>query len=110
QFMLILGLAYFTATVHVTFRDTQYLLGVGLQLFMFLSPVFYDPAAIPKPWQPLYHMNPMVNLMDAYRAVLIRGEFPEGRSLLSLALPVMILLSAGYLVFRRASKHFVDEL
>jgi len=110
QFILILGLAYFTSTVHVAFRDTQYLLGVMLQLLMFLSPIFYDAAAIPKRYQMLYHMNPMVNVLDAYRAVLIRGQVPDERSLLMLGLAALVLLAAGYSVFRRASRLFVDEL
>ena len=42
QFILILGLVYFTAAIQVTFRDTQYLLGVLLFLGFYLTPVFYD--------------------------------------------------------------------
>jgi len=109
QFVLILGLSYFTSTVQVAFRDTQYLLGVILQLLMFLSPIFYDVSSLPKRFQTLYHMNPMVGLLDAYRAVLIRGEFP-GRSFLLLGLGTLILLMVGYLVFTWASRHFIDEL
>ena len=41
QLGLILGLGYLVATLHVTFRDTQYLVGVLLQLLFFLTPVFY---------------------------------------------------------------------
>jgi lipopolysaccharide transport system permease protein len=110
QFALTLGLTYFTATLHVAFRDIQYLLGVALQLLMFLSPIFYDTAAIPARFQFLYHINPMVSLIDAYRSVLIRGRVPEEGTLLSLAVVSLVLLSAGYFVFTRASRHFVDEL
>ena len=81
-----------------------------LQLLMFLSPIFYDAAAIPKRYRMLYHMNPMVNVLDAYRAVLIRGQVPDERSLLMLGLATLVLLAAGYSVFRRASRLFVDEL
>ena len=35
QFILTLSVAYFTATFYVTFRDTQHLLGVGLNLLFF---------------------------------------------------------------------------
>jgi lipopolysaccharide transport system permease protein len=110
QFTLTLGLSYFTATIHVSFRDTQYLLGVALQLLMFLSPIFYDASAIPREYQLPYHMNPLVNLMDAYRAVLTRGQIPDGHSLLSLCLGTAALLAAGYFVFTKSSRHFVDEL
>jgi len=110
QFALTLGLAYFAATLHVAFRDTQYLLGVVLQLLFFLSPVFYDVSAIPQRLQFLYHINPMVTLIDAYRAVLIRGQFPHDTTLISLGLMTAVLLASGYFVFMRASRHFVDEL
>jgi lipopolysaccharide transport system permease protein len=110
QFTLILALAYFTATLHVRFRDTQYLLGVVLQLWFFLSPVFYDVKAIPQRYQLLYHINPMVSLIEAYRAVLIRGQIPQESTLLWLSLITAVLLVSGYFVFRRESRHFVNEL
>jgi lipopolysaccharide transport system permease protein len=109
QFILTLGLAYFTSAVHVVFRDTQYLLGVVLNLAMFMSPIFYDASAIPRRFQWLYQMNPMVNLLDAYRAVL-RGQNPDEQTLLVLAIATTVLAVAGHFVFSRASRHFVDEL
>src|SRR5262249_16913301 len=102
QFALTLGLAYFSATLPVAFRVTQYLLGVALQLLFFLSPVFYDVSAIPQRFQFLYHINPMVTLIDAYRAVLIRGQFPHDTTLISLGLMTAVLLASGYFIFMRA--------
>jgi lipopolysaccharide transport system permease protein len=110
QFTLILGLAYFAATLHVAFRDTQYLLGVALQLLFFLSPVFYDAKAIPERFQLLYHFNPMVSLIDAYRSVLLRGQVPEERTLLLLGVISLAFALTGYFIFTRAGQHFVDEL
>lgn len=110
QFTLTLGLAYMVATIHVTFRDTQYLLKVLLQLLFYLSPVFYDASAVPSRYQSLYHLNPMVFLIDAYRAVLIRGEVPDYRSLLVLSALAAGLLAVGLTIFLRASYRFVEEL
>jgi lipopolysaccharide transport system permease protein len=110
QFALTLGLAYLTATLHVGFRDTQYLLGVALQLLFFLSPVFYDSADIPERFSWLRLINPMVNLIDAYRAVLIRGQAPEAATLATLTASAAVILVVGFLVFSRASRHFAEEL
>ena len=52
----------------------------------------------------------MVHLINAYRAILVQGELPNVHSLLFLGLLDLILLSTGYLLFRRASYHFVEEL
>ena len=110
QFILTLSLAYLVATFHVIFRDTQYLLSVLLQLFFFLTPIFYDASAIPVRYQSLYHLNPMVHLIEAYRAILIRGELPDCLSLLVLGVFATGLFFLGYMILKRASYHFVEEL
>jgi lipopolysaccharide transport system permease protein len=110
QFILTLSLAYFTATFYVTFRDTQHLLGVALNLLFFLTPVFYKSTDLPAQYQPLYRLNPMVHLMEAYRSILLSGAFPETKDLLLFSLPAIAILYTGYHVFKRASDHFVDEL
>ena len=110
QFTFTLSLAYLVAALHVRFRDTQYLLKVILQFLFYLSPVFYSVGDVPARFQTLYHLNPLVFLIDAYRAVLIRGEFPHPLSMLGLSLLSAALLYSGYAVFRRASYRFVEEL
>jgi lipopolysaccharide transport system permease protein len=110
QFALTLGLAYVAAASHVMFRDTQYLLGVLLQLLFFLTPVFYDAGVIPERYLPVYRLNPMVHVIDAYRTILLRGELPDGTSLLWLCGLAVGLLCMGYAVFSRVSYHFVEEL
>ena len=110
QFVLTLSLAYFTATFYVTFRDTQHLLGVGLNLLFFLTPVFYKSSDLPAQYQALYRLNPMVHLMESYRSILLSGTAPEAMGLLLLILPALALLYIGFHVFKKASDHFVDEL
>jgi lipopolysaccharide transport system permease protein len=110
QFVLTLSFAYLVAALHVSFRDTQYLLGIALLLGFYLSPVFYDVAAIPVRYRSLYYLNPMVLIIDSYRAVLMRGELPDARGLLLLTGAAMILFWLGRQVFDRSSRHFVEEL
>jgi lipopolysaccharide transport system permease protein len=110
QFILTLSLAYFTATFYVTFRDTQHLLGVVLNLLFFLTPVFYKSSDLPSQYQTLFHLNPMVHLIESYRAILLTGILPDGISLLLLTVVAIAILALGYYVFRKASDHFVDHL
>ena len=110
QFVLTLSLAYLLATFHVTFRDTQYLLGVVLQLMFFLTPVFYDANVIPARYQLLYRLNPMVHVIDAYRAILIAGKAPDPLSMVLLGSAAALLVCVGYGVFTNAKYRFVDEL
>jgi lipopolysaccharide transport system permease protein len=110
QFLLTLSLVYLVATTHVTFRDTQYLLGVVLLLGFYLSPVFYDSSSVPIQYQTLYSLNPMAVLIDAYRQILMEGQFPEWGGLLVLGLVSAGLLWFGYGIFHRSSQNFAEEL
>ncbi len=110
QFLLTLSLGYLVAAFHVTFRDTQHLLGVLLLLLFYLTPIFYDASVVPTRYQPLYRLNPLVYLIDAYRAILIRGALPDGLSLLGLGALAGVLLWVGYTTFKWMSYRFVEEL
>jgi lipopolysaccharide transport system permease protein len=110
QFVLMLSLTYFTATFYVTFRDTQYLLGVLLNLLFFVSPIFYNISDLPPQYQTFCRLNPMVHVIEAYRTILIGGVMPDAGALLTLGLATTALLVLGYFFFRWASDRFVDEL
>jgi lipopolysaccharide transport system permease protein len=110
QFVLTVGLAYPLAAVNVTFRDTQHTLGVLLQMLFYLTPIFYDLNSVPKEFQPLYHLNPMVPLLEAYRAILLKGTQPDWQALLIVSLMVAVILPIGLAIFRRQSNTFVEEL
>jgi lipopolysaccharide transport system permease protein len=110
EFVFIAGLAYPVATIHVWFRDTQHVLRVALQLLFYMTPIFYEASSVPAPLQPFYWLNPMAPMVDAYRAALIRGEWPTAASLLSLTGVAVAALVVGVVWFRRASYRFADEL
>jgi lipopolysaccharide transport system permease protein len=110
QFLLILSVAYFVAALQVTFRDVKHLLGVGLMLGFYLSPVFYQVHQVPPQFARIYILNPMVHLMGAYRDVLLHGRLPAAGPLVAVALASAMLLILGYRLFARTSASFVDEL
>lgn len=110
EFLLIVSFAYPVATLSVWFRDLQHVLRIGLQLLFYLTPVFYETTAAPATLQWLYRINPLAHMVDAFRAVLMRGELPDSRSLLYLIALSTALLLFGLVWFRRASFRFADEL
>lgn len=110
QFILSLGLIYLLAAIEVTFRDTQYLLGVALFLGFYLTPVFYDMAAIPPQLLPFYRLNPMATIIDSYRAVFMQARLPAVVPLLALGVASLGLLWLTAHVFQKASVRFVEEL
>jgi len=110
QFVFMLSLAYLLSTIHVTFRDTQYLLNILLLLGFYLTPVFYDSTAVPPRFHLIYSLNPMYHLINAYRAILLHGVWPDFVSLSLVAGASLALLLIGYRYFLGTSSQFVEEL
>lgn len=109
QFLVTLSVGYLTATAQVRFRDTAYLVGVALLLGFFLTPVFYRPGSLPAGYQMLYVMNPMAQVINAYRDVLIGAHWPNVPALLAVAAVSSVVLVLGHRMFTRASVDFVEE-
>ena len=110
QFIFTLSLAYFVATFHVMFRDTQHLINVFLLLLFYLTPIFYDAGRFSGRIQWLFRLNPLLMLLDAYRAIFIYGQPPSFMALLLLLAGSLGLLIVGYRLFLRTSYRFVEEL
>jgi|SRR6266850_4538291 len=110
QFLLTLGLAYFAASLNVTFRDTQQLVTLLLLLFFFLTPIFYDVSNVPAAYRYLYDLNPFVVLLDGYRATLVHAAMPNLLGLAEVAAVAAVLAVAGYTLFQRASHKFAEEV
>ncbi|KON28663.1 ABC transporter [miscellaneous Crenarchaeota group archaeon SMTZ-80] len=110
QFFFILGLAYLVAVVNVFFRDTQHILTVLLWLYFFLTPIFYDLSLVPKQYKFLYLLSPLAHLVDAYRAVFIKGILPDLVPLIIILMSSVLILGFSFRLYSRASSRFVEEV
>jgi lipopolysaccharide transport system permease protein len=110
QFLLTLCIVYLLAALQVTYRDTQYIVGVLLLLGFYVSPVFYSVATVPAAWRGWYLLNPLAHVLDAYRKVLMQGSFPDAMPLLAIAFLSIVVLAATYGFFVRSSHSFIEEI
>lgn len=110
QFILILGLLYLLTAANVFFRDVQYMLPIVLQLAYFMTPIFYELDHVPAKLRILLELNPMVGIIEAYRAVILHGTHPNPGKLAVLFAASLILLLVGHRVFTRATQLFLEEI
>lgn len=110
QFAVVLAVAYLVAALNVVFRDLQYIAPILLQLGYFVTPIFYDVSMVPEEPRRILSLNPMLQIIEAYRAVLIRGEWPDWGALgvVALAAGAGLWLAIGF--FRRASLSFLEDV
>jgi ABC-type polysaccharide/polyol phosphate export permease len=115
-----LGICFLLATLNVFYRDTRIILGVIMQAWFFLTPVFYPITQIGREktilgltfnaqlW--LRRLNPMASVIASYRDLLYWGTYTGLDFLLRTALTSVIVLGIGYLVFLRYSPRFGEEV
>jgi lipopolysaccharide transport system permease protein len=110
QFVLMAGIGWLAAAANVFLRDVENVVGVGLTLAFYCTPIFYSIASVPERYQTLLRLNPMTTMVESYRGVLMGTEFPSARRLAAVAVGSALLALVGWLAFRRAEPRFVDEL
>jgi ABC-type polysaccharide/polyol phosphate export permease len=110
QVVLTTGLAWIIAGTTVFVRDLGQILGVALTLGIFLTPIFYPPSVVPQGMQVFLTVNPMYALVEAYRSVILRGEFPAVGGVVFLASIGIVAFLVGYRLFSRMQPAFADVL
>jgi len=101
QLLLIAGVAFLLAGLMPLLPDLKYLAEVTFRLGFFVSGILFPPSRVPDQYRDLYQLNPVVNLIEAYRSILLRGEWPDWGWLLVVAAIGLLLLAAGRLVIAR---------
>jgi len=109
QFCLIAGLAFFVSTVTVYFRDLEHIIEVLLNLLFYATPIIYAADRVPESYEWVTRVNPLAPLAEAWRDILLNGDWPAGDLVYSLGLTVVVVL-AGWSAFRRLEDGFADVL
>lgn len=105
--LIALAVGLWLSAVNVQYRDVRYTIPFLMQFWFFASPVVYSSASLPKSWQLLYGLNPMVSVIEGFRWVLL-GTEPPGPLMMVSATIVLIILISGAFYFRRMEKIFAD--
>lgn len=108
ELLLILGLGLGCAALNVFFRDVRSLLVLGLQLWFYASPILYPVTLVPEELRPFYYLNPMVGVLEVFRAVLLEGQAPDLMVLLPATLLSTLIFGVGYWLFKRMEFRFAD--
>lgn len=108
QFVLLLGPAFLLASAHVRLRDTAHLVGVVLVPLFYVTPVFYEDAALDA--APALRANPMVPIVAGYRDALLEGDWPAAAPLAAAAAVGVLLMAVGVSSYRSRMGAFLEDL
>ena len=109
QISLSLGLGFIGSALNVFYRDVRQVIALGLQIWFYASPIIYPVSAVPQKLKFVYFLNPMVGVLESYRAILLYRELPDVSMLISAGVS-MIILIVGYWLFKRVEFQFADVI
>jgi ABC-type polysaccharide/polyol phosphate export permease len=105
QFALQLGFSLFLAATYVFFRDLMQILGFGLSIIFYLSPILYS---VPARFAEFLVWNPLTPLLGLMRSAVLSEALPEVRSIVFLLAACSAIFVSGLFFFRRAEPALVD--
>ena len=108
QILLTLGVSLLGAALIVSYRDIRFIVPLGLQLWMYLTPVVYPLSTIPEQYRFFYMLNPMAWIIDSYRRIILLGQMPQWEYLALEVVIIVTLFVVGYFYFKRKEDAFAD--
>lgn len=109
-FLFTVGICFFVASCGVFLRDTQYVVGVVLQILFFMTPIFYPIKAVPNEFQLPLRINPLTIMIEEMRKVFLFGQLPSW-GFLGIAFIVSVLVfHLGFMWFYKTKRGFADVL
>ena len=110
QILLMCGIGWLLASVTVFLRDIPNLVGVVLMALFYMTPVFFPLDRVPERYRGILELNPVVGLIESYRALLLRGELPAASHVVVPVVASALALLAGRIAMRRLRPGFIDLL
>lgn len=109
--MMGLGLGIIISSMTTKYRDLNVLLGFGVQLLMYATPIAYPLSFLKsKSYASWIQWNPLTPIVEAFRYALFgQGTLNAGSLVYSLIF-IVITLFIGLLMFNKVEKTFMDTV
>jgi ABC-2 type transport system permease protein len=99
-----LGAGLLLAPLAVFFHDVVELIGVILQIVLFLTPIMYPMAIVPERWHWIIRFNPVRSILEVFRDPIYYGKIPPASHLTVAVLLALALFAIGAFAFSRTSR------
>jgi ABC-type polysaccharide/polyol phosphate export permease len=119
QTALVLGVGLMLSVLNVYFRDVKHFMALAMMALFYSVPVVYPISLVPEhrtvlgidvPVRAIYELNPLVRMVECYRAVLYDLRFPPIGTFLYFVAAAAALLLAGLALFSRLDRRLAEEV
>ena len=105
-----LGFGVLISSLTTKYRDIKNLVGFGMQLWMYVTPIIYPLSELDEKYRTLALLNPLTPVIETFRFALFgRGTFDVMHLTYSFVF-MIVLLIIGVLTFNKVEQSFMDTV
>jgi lipopolysaccharide transport system permease protein len=82
QLLFTTALTFLLAAIVPFLPDLRFVVENVLLAIFFMSGIFIEASVVPEAYRHYYYMNPIVNIIESYRDILMYNTWPDGSTLL----------------------------
>ena len=103
------GIGMLLSALAIRFRDVRHAMQFLVRMLVYSAPIVYSATSIPDKYRFLYSLNPIVGVIEGFRACLLGTSIPWLFIWPGMVTSVVLLL-IGALYFKRMERIFVDVI
>jgi lipopolysaccharide transport system permease protein len=103
------GIGMWLSALAIRFRDVKHMMPFLMRMLIYTAPIVYSASSIPQKYRILYSLNPIVGVIEGFRACLLGIPMPW-QFILPGIITAAILVISGAFYFKRIERTFVDVI
>ena len=105
-----LGLGIIISAMTTRYRDLTVLVGFGVQLLMYASPIIYPLSTLPEEWRVWASLNPIAPIVELFRYAYLGSGTIDITMLGYSILIISGILFIGIIMFNKVERTFMDTV
>jgi lipopolysaccharide transport system permease protein len=106
---LVSGVGMWLSAMAIRFRDVKQAFPFVVRMLVYSAPIVYSASGIPEKYRLFYSLNPLVGLIEGFRACLLGLTMPWTYIWPGVVVTLLVVLS-GALYFKTMERVFVDVI
>jgi len=105
-----LGFGVLISSLTTKYRDFTFLIGFGVQLMMYASPVVYPISIVPEKYKLYLLLNPVSSIIETFKFIFLGSGYFSWTALGYSVIFMTCLLILSIIIFNKVEKTFMDTV
>ncbi len=103
------GAGMWLSALAIRFRDVKFAMPFVVRMLVYSAPIVYSASTIPEKYRILYSLNPIVGVIEGFRACLLGTPLPWLFIVPGIITSILLLVTGAF-YFRKMERVFVDVI